>query len=247
MHERLTSEELAKLPDKAKRDPAIVALYQEHDYLTAYALHTDRRVLAEGHEPAAGADASRNNWDSHGELQRDFLLNMGLQPHHRLLDLGCGAGRLARKIVPHLEVGNYHGVDISAEALSAARHLADEEGWAHYRPGFWWRSVPRLVRPFDFIWAHSVFTHLPPTLIAEVMSEAARMLKPEGRFYWTFIPSPTTTRYGLMQFRTSLEVYRDCAITAGLISEEVPDWVRVAGHEPGRWSYDQSLAVSRHV
>ena len=96
----LTADELAALPPKARRDPKTVAIYAEFDYLTAYAMHTDRRVLTEGIGPAAGADASRDNWDSHGELQRDFLITQGLRPEHCLLDIGCGGGRLARKVVP---------------------------------------------------------------------------------------------------------------------------------------------------
>jgi SAM-dependent methyltransferase len=247
MHDRLTSEELAALPEKAKRDPAVVDLYRENDYLTAYALHTDRRVLKEGHEPAAGADASRDNWDRHGELQRDFLIHAGLKPEHWLLDLGCGAGRLARKIVPYLEIGHYHGVDISAASLEAAHKLARTEGWLERAPLFWIDHVPPVAESYDFIWAHSVVPHLPPPLIAELMVEAARLLKLGGVFYWTYVPSKTTARYGLTQFRTALDVYQACTAQAGLTFAEVPDWVRAAGYVPGRWSYGQSLAVSRHV
>lgn len=243
----LTKEELAALPPKAKRDATLLELYREHEYLTAYALHTDRRVAREGHEVAAGADASRDNWDSHGNLQRDFLLSQGLLPGHRLLDIGCGAGRLARKVCPILEPGQYHGVDLSAAALSAARRLADTEGWAMYAPCFWLKSVPGSVGGFMFIWAHSVFTHLPPEMIEAVMRDAAGRLAQDGRFYWSYMPSETTERYGLTQYRATLDVYVGCAHRAGLTFEVVPDWVRSAGHEPGRWSYGQNVAVSRRA
>ena len=244
---RLTADELAALPAKAKRDPEVVKLYQSHDYATAYALHTDRRVLSEGAATAAGADASRDNWDTHGDLQRDFLIHSGLQPHHRLLEIGCGGGRLARKIVPYLEIGHYHGVDISSAAIDAAADLALEEGWAWHLPTFW-QHIEVAPLSFEFIWAHSVFTHLPVPMIEQVMREAGRRLASSGSvFLWTYIPSNQTERYGLTQFRTTLEDYAACAARAGLTFDEVPNWVRATGYEPGRWTYGQSVAVSRRI
>lgn len=242
----LTADELAALPPKARRDPKTVAIYAEFDYLTAYAMHTDRRVLTEGIGPAAGADASRDNWDSHGELQRDFLITQGLRPEHCLLDIGCGGGRLARKVVPYLHPGNYHGVDISQAALLAAKRLARDEGWGTRRPRFWREKVDRaFAGTFDYLWAHSVVTHLSVPLIEDLMLEAARLLAPGGAFYWSYVPAAETVRYGLSQFKTTLEDLRACAERAGLSFEDVPDWVRSAGYEPGRWSYEQSVAVSR--
>lgn len=244
----LTEEELAALPPKAKRDPEVVDLYRELDYLPAYARHTDRRVALEGHQAAAGADASRDNWDSHGDLQRDFLLNMGLRPHHRLLELGCGAGRLARKIVPHLQDGHYHGVDISTAAIECAKDLAMRERWDRHHPRFWVRNVPPgLAGSFHFVWAHSVTTHLPPPLITELFTQAAGAMVENGVFYWTYLPAERDERYGLTQFRTTLATLRQCTERAGLTFDEVPDWVRLAHYEPGRWSYGQSLAVSRRA
>jgi SAM-dependent methyltransferase len=245
---KLTAEELAALPPKAKRDPKVVHLYREHDYLTAYSLHTAERIAQEGYEAAAGADASRDNWDTHGNLQRDFLLNMGLQPHHRLLEFGCGAGRLARKIVPYLEEGHYHGVDISTAAITAAKELSIREGWNARHPRFWWRNIhASQVRSFQFVWAHSVTTHLPPPLIAELFAEAANAMVDNGVFYWTYLPAERDERYGLTQFRTTVATLGRCAEEAALTFDEVPDWVRSAGHTPGRWSYGQSLAVSRRA
>ncbi len=32
-------------------------------------------------------------WDALGQLQLEFLINSGLQPNHKLLDIGCGCLR----------------------------------------------------------------------------------------------------------------------------------------------------------
>ena len=245
---KLTNAELAALPEKCKRDPAIVALYQQHDYLQAYALHTDRRVFTTGYQDAAGADASRNNWDSHGNLQRDFLIMQGLQPNHMLLEIGCGAGRLARKAVPYLAASCYYGLDISGAAVAAARHLAAIEGWGEKHPVFWQVGVDDQPRThwFDFIWAHSVFTHLPPDLVQSVMRQASNYLAPRGKFLWTYIESTDNTRYGLMQFKNKWEVYEEATHKAGLTLTKIPDWVQLAGYTPGRWSGEQHVALSQH-
>src|SRR5919108_2955123 len=102
---KLTNAELARLVDKSSRDPDVVRLYEEHDFLDAYALHTDQRVANDPHAAIGGL------WEEYGELCRDYLIAQGLLPEHRLLDFGCGTGRLARKVVPYLEPGRYFGVD----------------------------------------------------------------------------------------------------------------------------------------
>ena len=79
------------------------------------------------------------------------------------------------------------------------------------------------------------------------MWEAAQLLCRGGSFYWSYVPAAETVRYGLSQFKTTLADLRACAERAGLTFEDVPDWVRVAGYEPGRWSYEQSVALSRHA
>ena len=42
-------------------------------------------------------------WDEMGRLQFDFLVAQGLQPHHKMLDIGCGSMRGGRHFVNHLE------------------------------------------------------------------------------------------------------------------------------------------------
>lgn len=241
---KLTDAELAAMPAKTKMDPITVALYQEHEFLTAYALHTDRRIEITGYKSAVGAD--EHNWDSHGELQRAFLIDRGLLPHHRLLEVGCGTGRLARKITPYLEVGNYHGIDISNGALEAAAELSGVEGWAARLPAYSLGAVPDGTPAFDFAWAFSVFIHLPREVIQQVMANVASVLAPAGVFYWSYVPEQRNWRSGVKQFRATRDVYMACARAAGLTFEEVPNWISVAGYTPGRWSGGQLVACSHH-
>src|SRR4051812_26619224 len=61
---------------------------------------------------------------------------IGLSPSSRLLDWGCGAGRLAVGIVEKLgRIDQYHGVDVQKHLVDwAQRHLGD-------RPGFTFTHV----------------------------------------------------------------------------------------------------------
>lgn len=241
---RLTQDELATMPAKTKKDPMTVALYLDHDYLEAYALHTARRIELTGYQSAVG---SGGNWDEHGILQRDFLIWRGLKPQHRLLDIGCGTGRMARQVAPYLEQGHYYGVDIADAAVIAAGDLAVSEGWGARRPTFWIGEIPEppAAPTFDFLWSFSVFIHLPTEIMESVMRRAAAVMGPASQFYWAYVPEARSWRSGVKQFRHTLEEYQGAAQRAGLTFEDVPDWIERSGHTPGRWSGSQRVALSR--
>lgn len=238
----ITDEELAAMPPKSVRYPEEVKLYREHDFLTAYALHTDKRIRETGAQAAIGGG---DNWEIHGDLQRDFLIKRGLRCSHRFLDVGCGTGRLARKIVPHLEEQNYYGVDISESAISAAWALAIKEGWALQEPLFIRGDIPLEIGPVDFAWAFSVFIHLPFHICVDVMRRVAAVLKADGQFLFSYAPEPHSWRSGLKQFRHTLEDSQRMCAEAGLTFDDVPDWVVWTGYEHGRMSGSQRVACAR--
>lgn len=238
----LTDDELAAMPAKAKKDPETVALYQEKPFLEAYAAHTDRRVERTGYKAAIGADEF--NWNTHGDLQWAFLKTMGLRPEHKLLEIGCGTGRLARKVVPYLGYGCYTGLDISSGALEAARRLASIEGWDGNAPRFVQGSLPTGSGPFDFVWAFSVFIHLPQVVMEGVMRTVALTMHPASRFCWSYVPEAQTYRSGVKQFRHALEDYKHAAEQAGLTFDDVPNWMEQAGFTASRATGHQRVALS---
>ncbi len=143
---------------------------------------------------AGGADPLRFYLD-YGRRIRDEILS--LLPTtwdwrgKRILDFGCGAGRVLRHLLPEAEQGaELHGCDIDgpsidwlAEALSPPLHV------------FRNRELPPLDRPdatFDVVYAVSVFTHLTDQW-ASWLLELRRVLKPEGLLIATFLGEGIST------------------------------------------------------
>lgn len=125
----------------------------------------------------------------------------GLQPHERILDIGCGYGRIAVPLTRYLAHGTYDGFDVSPKAVRWCNdHIhgrfsnfhfthADVHNGHYNRKG---RIAPEaFVFPyassaFDLVLASSVFTHLMPGAARHYIDESARVLKPGGRCLASF-------------------------------------------------------------
>jgi SAM-dependent methyltransferase len=211
---KFSDDELASFKDKDSRVDCYRELYEKHDFLTAYAKHTDLRVTDDPHGGIGRAD----EWESHGALQLSFLISIGLKPEHTLLDVGCGTGRGARKFVPYLNATNYVGVDISEKALEHARSLSQTEGWSVKNPEFILNGDLNLARKFDIIWAHSVCNHLPDEQIEIMVCNAAKIMKDGAVFALTYKLNETLTiRTGLKQWKRDPSFFDKLAQLYGLV------------------------------
>ncbi len=122
---------------------------------------------------------------------------IGLSTSSRLLDWGCGAGRLAVGIVEKMgRIDQYHGVDIQKHLVDwAERHLGDRPGFTfthvdlanpRYNPGGTAeRTIPGATADYDGFYAYSVFSHLMDEDTAAYLGEVARLLEPGGRAFVT--------------------------------------------------------------
>lgn len=86
----------------------------------------------------------------------------------RVLDLGCGKGRFARRLSER--GATVVGLDVSAAMLAGAAGLRRVRGSA--------RRLPLVGAAFDAVVAVEVFEHLPE--LDHVLAEARRVLRPGG-------------------------------------------------------------------
>lgn len=140
-------------------------------------------VVNGGHRQAIGG-----MWDEIGKLQLDFLINQGLLPHHKILDVGCGCLRGGLHFVNYLNSGNYFGIDLNQSLLDAGIEEVRNANLAAKLP------IQNLLQTndfdaialnakFEFALSISVFTHLPLNTIRICMEMLTQVISEGGSYY----------------------------------------------------------------
>lgn len=115
-----------------------------------------------------------------GQGKRKMLIDLGLRPDSRVLDVGCGTGQVAAALEDYLSPeGSYLGTDIAPEAVAFCKKK-------FRRPNFRFlgnemTQVPVEQDRFDYVYFGSVFTHLYPHEIGAMLREVHRLLEAGGR------------------------------------------------------------------
>jgi SAM-dependent methyltransferase len=138
----------------------------------------------------------------------DYFVRLGhLTPRDRVLDVGCGVGRIAASLTTYLSSsGSYEGFDVVPSGVEWCQ--------AHITPrhrNFRFRTVdifnttynsrgrmraedfefPYPSESFDFAFMTSVFTHMMPNAVERYLHETARVLRKGRRSLITwFILNP---------------------------------------------------------
>jgi SAM-dependent methyltransferase len=182
-----------------------------------------------GHRECVGG-----NWDAIGQLQFEFMLRMGLEPGHVLLDAGCGALRAGVKFIEYLDRGNYLGLDNHKRLIDLG--VRKELG-----RGLMQRKSPEFVvsdkfefekfskRP-DYAIAQSLFTHLAEADIRACMHKLRWFMNPGARFYATWFVvdgmhvnrSPRSHLH--RSFRYPRATVEDFGAKAGWRQRYIGDW-----------------------
>jgi ubiquinone/menaquinone biosynthesis C-methylase UbiE len=136
------------------------------------------------------------------EFLKYFIYLCKLKQNEKILEVGCGIGRMAIPLTKYLnKAGHYEGFDIVADGINWCREnittkypnfnfrLADVFN-KFYNPkgrkspsGY---EFPYENESFDFVFLTSVFTHMLPDGIENYMREIYRVLKKNGRCLITF-------------------------------------------------------------
>jgi SAM-dependent methyltransferase len=188
-----------------------------------------RRWLAPAARESGAEPAERRHalvgpprlWRQKRAFQIAFLRGVGLEPRHRLLDLGCGTLRGGIPLIAHLEPGHYTGIELRAEVLEEGRRELAESGLAERRPlllacgdlaALW------LEGRFDFVLAFSVLIHMTDEIAGTALRFAARHLAPSGAFYANvnLDRAPERRWQGFPVVSRPLDFYEHLGASAGL-------------------------------
>ena len=162
----------------------------------------------------------------------------GLRPDCRVLDMGCGIGRVAIPLTRYLTPSAaYEGFDVVPSSIDWCREhitsvypnfrftLLDIKN-SHYNPNG--KTPPEAVRfpygdaAFEFAFATSLFTHLLRPAAHRYLQEAARVLGSGGTLYATFflLNEDVSGRIGSGETHLSFPSDLDGCLVA---STEVPE------------------------
>lgn len=161
-------------------------------------MRQDELTPAKGEIFVGGGD-----FEKIGEEFLQYFIELGeLKPNERVLDVGCGIGRMAIPLTKYLDKkGSYEGFDIVAKGINWCRkkitpkypnfhfQLVDVLNKSYNPNGKYKASEYKFSyedKSFDFIFLTSVFTHMLPQDMKNYFYEVTRVLKRSGRCLITF-------------------------------------------------------------
>jgi SAM-dependent methyltransferase len=103
-------------------------------------------------------------------------------PTMKVLDFGCGWGRVLRVLLKDFHTANLFGTDIDAEVVALARELLPEVDFQVNGPR---PPLAYADESFDLVVANSVFSHLSEPNFRAWLGELTRLLKPGALLVFT--------------------------------------------------------------
>jgi SAM-dependent methyltransferase len=164
-------------------------------------------------ESAPHRTALGGHWRETGLWQFEFLRQQGLEPHHQVLDVGCGSLSTAVHLLPYLEEHHYWGVERNRALLEAGimvelphAGIAPERGRFVVADTFDLSDIPG---PFDFVTAQTGFAYLPFNDVARCIASVVRRLRHSGRFYAAWFENPDPSSFDPIIQPNGITTYPD--------------------------------------
>lgn len=161
------------------------------------ALHVRRRRTGTLTPPKGLVAVGPGDYEAIGAEFLEHFVRLGqLTPHDRVLDVGCGVGRMAAALAPYLSSrGSYEGFDVVPSGVEWCQaNITRRHGNFQFRTVDIFNTTynphgrvaaedfefPFPCDSFDFVFMTSVFTHMMPNAVERYLRETARVLR-KGR------------------------------------------------------------------
>ncbi|MEL7060510.1 MAG: class I SAM-dependent methyltransferase [Acidobacteriota bacterium] len=135
----------------------------------------------------------RETFEAGGRAQLVRLLEHGLLPESKVLDIGCGCLRVAYWLVRFLDQGCYCGIEPARERVEAGRrHLFEPAELERARPRFDFNErfdTSVFSETFDFFLAGSIWTHCSKASVELTLDGFAQHTTPNGVFLVSYLPA----------------------------------------------------------
>lgn len=116
-------------------------------------------------------------------FKRALLVQAGIAPRHRVLDLGCGTATLTMLMAQSAPSAELIGVDVDAQALRIARAKLERAGLEIRLDQARTSALPYADASFDRVVSSLVFHHLTPDEKRQTTAEVFRVLRPGGELH----------------------------------------------------------------
>lgn len=196
------------------------------------------RVFASESGRRRAAVGPAHQWQMKRRFQIDFLKQNGLEPHHRLIDVGCGTLRGGIPLIELLETGHYTGIEVREEVLALGRDELREAGLENKEPelihcrGL---SSLELETKADYIWAFAVLIHMDDDALNACLSFVSQHLAATGVFFGNVNIGEANNGHwqGFPVVHRPMTWYARTAERFGLVPTDIGSLLGL-GHDDGR-------------
>jgi len=189
---------------------------------------------------SCGDTALREGFEAYRLFVELFRRHVGrLTPQTRVLDFGCGWGRVLRFFLREVDQAGLWGVDPIWPFVEAARRA---NPWCQYVEGG--KAPPSPFAPgyFDLVYAYSVFSHLSEAAHRAWLADIHRVLRPGGLLIATTWQREHIERSEALRLGTATSESDWHRLLAGMW-QDTGRWL--AGYDEGQFCY-QPYPVDTH-
>jgi len=144
----------------------------------------------DGERDYRGFVGPSEKFDIISATQFNLLTFLDLREDHYILDVGCGSLRAGKLFIPFLLPRRYYGIEPEQWLIDQGiKNELGEDILGVKKPVFSNDNnftLSTFDRKFDYILAHSIFSHAAEPQISRCLSEARKVMKQTSLFIATF-------------------------------------------------------------
>jgi len=191
-----------------------------------------------------------------GEHLKHVLIKNGLKKYHRVLDFGCGYGRVGVPLIKYLKKSSYTGIDLSKERIRLAKEYVLQKNLLKKNPEFYVshsKSLNELLgsKKYDVIVIYTVIVHNPLKNVEIILHDVKKYLKPKGLIFFDY-SEPTNEdlftkflgfkiKLSVKDYRHTFEEIQNIIKKLKLTSQNIPH-KNIKGH---KWQLNKSFEKNR--